>query len=654
MKRMNTTTKKKIASIVAVILVITLLLSSILPFFIMTVRGAEVKKDFTVEAVIGFNGASKAFSGIAYCGEPNPLEIKVKNNSGKAFEGYLEIPVKHDNYNCYGRIGSYSYYIGLTLENNQEKTFNYSVPIYNYIEENNYININILNKYKKPVQSDTFLFQDVNLPLIGVLSHSKGYTRLLSCFNIINSSGNMYAVDISCDNLEQPIYMSKIGLIVMDDVGVASLSQTQKQELCKWISGGGLLLLDGEQNKALLKEIFDKAQKENSLNSNNIQFGYDNYNDNTNTELGLYTLDKGGVFIPNISLSDDKRTENSREISDFANIALNYVNDYNISYTYTDLYDFYYNEGDVIEENPIVPRVIMVMLFVYAIGIGPVLYFVLKKINKKDLIIKILPVTSVVLTAIIYLLSQGSDYNKGIINGYAVISADNNQAQTKNVASEYMISYPNKKNIKIKIDDNSEILNVKNNDGIVKGKSDTNIYLDEGIIGFDNNGVWERKYVNLKTPVELAGDLENNLVYNSPNKQVEGSVTNNTGYTLNNCFVGVMTSYSKGNVYYIDTINNGETVNISSLNSNAYTDINTLFSNDKGISLFRRSLIKDYIHYISPGYSENEICCFALGFADDINNPVSAINSKGINKMNYMLQSHKTEKKYTYGIDENN
>lgn len=648
MKKMNTTTKRKIAGIVAIILIIAMLLSSILPFFMMTARADEAKSDFTVEAVIGFDSASGALAGVVYSDSFNLFSIKIKNNSGKAFNGYLQIPIATE-YDYDDKATYCNYYSSLELNKDEEKSLEYSLPIYDIGQDE--IKINILDSDKKLIQVNRFIIQSISDPMLGIMSNSGTYIRLVSGLNEEKGSDSR-AFNIIPQNFENDNYMSKTAIIIIDDFDLTELTTGQKQALKQWIENGGVLLLcqykpEYSQN---LKEIFENISNKDYLNLNGYKFGYVSDNINSQTTSHLYKLGMGAVAVTGFSPTDSNRfqlnntelmavIEGVAENADFDRTDNNDINHFS--------YYNYYNVGEIFDDNFIIPTIIIISLYIYAIGMGPVLYVILNKRNKKDLIIKIVPTIAFTLTGVIFVLSMGSNYNKGVIGGYSVVDVSNGNSISNEIISRNIISVPRKNNIDVQIDSNSEILTVTSDDFISKNKNAAfaEIDMDKNSVEFLNSKVWQENVINVRTSVNFDGALENNIIYNMGTGLLSGTVTNNTGHKLKDCYIGAVTD-DNIKLCFIDNMENGKTIDLEGLDfENVTGSAKMILKNNKNLTQIRKNMANDFIRIGAPN-NNGEVKLFAFGFADDIDNPVTVKNKNTVSTMDVMLQSVKTDVEY--------
>ncbi|MEG1458867.1 MAG: hypothetical protein RSJ40_06135, partial [Acetivibrio sp.] len=208
----------------------------------------------------------------------------------------------------------------------------------------------------------------------------------------------------------------------------------------------------------------------------------------------------------------------------------------------------------------------VITLAVYLLIIGPPLYFLLKKIDKPNALWLAVPILSIAFTLIIYELGMTSRQTKPQV-GYLITTDRKDDFTEESIYfsmlspfnEEYEVSLPKEYNISSY---NMDMGYGGNGFSLGNHGISTTICLNEKEtkIEIKDNGAFAAGYYRGKRILEKGGNLSGNL-HMTFDYQIEGSITNTTGYDLSNASLCV------GNVYLmLGELKKGETRSIKDAN----------------------------------------------------------------------------------------
>ncbi|MFJ7731988.1 hypothetical protein ACIQXF_08845 [Lysinibacillus sp. NPDC097231] len=419
----------KKTNITALILLFMLVISFILPM-----EQAKAAATLEVQAKVGVSGKAKYESLV-------PLHVTVKNN-GADFSGDMAINAS----------GSYQAASALVLPIDiaagEEKTFDFyldGLADYSYSDADLFAFYEgSIEKGKKVDYKGTKRLQGNFLDPASVFIYTlTDKSDRLSAFLRLSQFAAQNNVEVF--NLkqikeytlpEEAQGFAMANIIVIDEIAIADLSQKQQQALSKWVQDGGTLLVGAADQINATAGIF-KEDLPLTLSQQMISISADS----------LSKLSGGGIFSQPISvyaatenqgsipvLTDNntilasKKKVGSGEIiqttfslgdqplasmEGYAALMAKTVNIQGISQQgmmmrgQSTINQVSYDLRDVNELFPsfeVSVSYILIVIILYILIIGPVLYFVLKKIDKREHAWWIIPAISVVLSIALFII----------------------------------------------------------------------------------------------------------------------------------------------------------------------------------------------------------------------------------------------------------
>ncbi|MBR1737086.1 MAG: hypothetical protein IJ736_08750 [Firmicutes bacterium] len=655
MKRIKPEQKKLIVSIVAIIIVVTMIAGLIAPF----VYGAEnddSENGISIEASIGFDAYMKMNRKCLY-------EVTVKNNSGDDIEG--EVQVIHEIFAGYGTNKKEYQVVGESIELPVGSIKKAEIEAYTNVIERE-ITIRVADDDGKILATKKFpvSITDENKMWYADISENKGKIAYLKPeYYGIDS----YDFDIDEKNLsENSEQIANIDCIVLNDFDTDDFSEGQAAALGEWVADGGIFIVGTGKNK------------------NRVFAGLDFLNEISGGEPGVYTYGKGEVYIYDFDFADPDATG-----AGFQNEIVNIYNQLGGNGTY------YYSDDDPDSISGIIGFtqtlknysdwlifVIIIIIYGYILFISPILYLILKKLDKREAALKIIPISAAAITLFIYLLSFVAPYKKPISNVVSLIELNR---PNKTAVIGINVLSPESGTVKCTFDDEDIKINYlsedtneynyySNNNNTVMNASNEEIKIKNKIINGNNkyaeieeNAKWNENYIGVKKDVVSVGDLKVNGDFNSI---FDFDMENNTGYDLEDAVV------IYGNeIYRIGELKNGENINLrlkekdanekkkvatspySIIKENGFSGID---SEDRYNSTIRTSIISNIYNdnYSNSSYSNSDIKIVAFNNSDILENGMEVDGKKpNMTTTNIFLYTVKEHSAYGYNntvdIDDN-
>ncbi len=230
------------------------------------------------------------------------------------------------------------------------------------------------------------------------------------------------------------------------------------------------------------------------------------------------------------------------------------------------------------------------ILFVYVIVVGPVLYLVLKAMNKREKIWIAIPIFSLVFTAIIYFTGMFYRINKPVVSTFTVVQLEKDAIAEK-IYTNIICPKPRRYDIRFakgytgfRTDINEYSYDLFDNGSgdagydymLKENGGETEVVLD------NTEPFQETSFVVNKNEENNIGSIDSDLTCKTTG--FEGTVTNNTCYDLESVVV-TFEQY----ICLLDGIKKGETKTIDSSMVKAWPDSYTVFD----IVFPKNNLVKD-------------------------------------------------------------
>lgn len=526
----------------------------------------------------------EGFDGKVKRGKGFPATIKLENN-GEAFSGDLLIQY-NPSYNTGGAL-----VLHVELPEGSSKTYQVSVPGLIEESQSSFQKMQMIHLYEgswkkgnevafKGEKAFKPRYIEFNDQVIGVLSEN--YDRVKEWRTL----PTVEMLPLTKEQLpKQGLGLEMVDYLVVDEYAVSQLDKAQQLAIKEWVSSGGVLVAgaapDASGSYGLLYPLLPMKMEVESLGDSsflltakNDQIPFKQINLFTGAvESGAEVIQKSGNLPATIKKDIGKGTilQTSFSLGDqplstwegysswfeaFIHEAdqgpfTNYRNG-------QDLYDQLYY--DFAETNEFFPAAnysvsqIMIIVLIYLIVLVPILYFVLRKFDKREHSWWVIPALAVVMSGIVFGLGAKDRIGKPQMNqmGFFIVK-DNQlsgyQATTllSNRSGEYKLSvFKDQYQAVPRLNNNSP-----NIDPAMAAVSEEK--RKENEITFRDVGYWSSKTIYGKAQKETEGDFTVKL--SLKNNQLTGTVQNGFPYDFTELFI-----WSGSEKIKIGSIKAGETL----------------------------------------------------------------------------------------------
>lgn len=577
------------------LLPLLLLFCVIFSFFPQKVN-AEENEDFDVKVEVGFNDNYKI-------GFSTPVNITIKNNY-KDINGEVEIRVPSSP-------GKYMSYVKpISLQKDAEKAVTINIPI----SMNRTKHVLVIYNGKEKVYEEKISTVAANniTTFIGILSDD---FDSLSYINKAPSSSGMSrlskTIKLDEKNFPEDIFtLNSFDIIVINDYDTSKLSKMQYDILKQWVNNGGTLLLGtgSKYNKTLsvfkddfitgsqgtvqeisTSKIYELATNGDSKNEVRIDVASISINDSNMLiqDKGVKLVQslkkgKGAVGILAFDLAQapfagwNNNTAFAEKLLGIVNPELTALkNNYDMQ---NNRYWLRNAMNQFSEMATAKTTSFYIILFIYILVVAPVSYFILKKIDKRELMWVTVPVFAVIFALVVYISGSGTRLSEITTNMISYLNID----EKGNASTETYTGIFNTNKMKVNISGQNgqkllplyDIDYYNPNQTIDKEVMEAKISVD-GSVEYRNSSLLETKVVQVQQSTKNIGRIETNL--NIKNGRITGEIKNSTTLDLVDCVILMPEGY-----YKIDTLKQGETVKldskvVSSYGGDIYQMIHTVY-----------------------------------------------------------------------------
>lgn len=533
-------------------------------------------KNFTVEMEYGING---------YAVYDAQLPVKVTVTSKENFTGYIKVRMNQD----YG-VESVAYGEKVSLAAGEKKTVTF---VLQFAPPDNLLFVDVLDKNSKLLYSEENVCIYEKSDAIGVVGILSDDFSALNYFDGVpievgTFKGNSSIIEITKEDIwTDGTGLSCLDYMIIDNYDTSQLSEKQYHAIKDWVNQGGVLILSLGPNYNKVMNIFKDdfvTGKFGSIKKKNLV-----WNDTlSNQEIQVDKKSNQEDFVVTLNDVDtiEFQLDHGKELIDFAKdqtayskkvgkgevvtlgyalglepivtyenrefVAMNLLMDATGSKqiaenkTISEFIDdaLLSNSSGIKVPNPIIYACILIM---YIILVGPVLYSILKKKNKREYIWVMIPIVSFIFVVIIYVTGLFYCVRKPVLSTFTILSLnDGLKEETVYVdlicpkPKKYTISLNDKySSFKTKSTDeyyfnstNEEpSMTVLNNDGGIELLVNSNRIFSENKFQVSNIDVNDKGKIDLDLKCYTDG--------------FEGTVTNNTKYDLKEVVVSYEMKFYK-------------------------------------------------------------------------------------------------------------
>lgn len=272
---------------------------------------------------------------------------------------------------------------------------------------------------------------------------------------------------------------------------------------------------------------------------------------------------------------------------------------------------------------------LIVITVLYIILVVPVAYFILKKRDKRHWLWFVVPALACIFTILIFAAGRSDHEKEPYINYSTILTSNNSNSIEK---TYFSVTSPQNKSFDFSISGDYKVSALSSSyygsyddsdESIVRDDYDINLTFnnENTVVDIENINVFGSKYFYAQRNSVDLGEVETNITYTVDH--YEGTITNNTGYTLENAFLKLDNGF-----LYIGSLSDGESYHVDNQNIiqiSSFYEIPEILNN---ISAQRRRMLTGYIYGLySSYYTSSTItpCNYFGAFVSDY--PVSLVSS---------------------------
>ena len=564
---------------------------------------AAVDDEIKIDMKVGFDKFYKI-------GYTTPVYFEIENKL-RDINGELQIemPNQSDSITIYA--------MNVSLPKDSTKKFVMNVPMNVF---NTKLNVN-LAEGKNVVSTKAFRVDpgsNAETYAIGILSDDFDSVKYINKMTV-KGVGNFGTKNIRLDENSFPEDIDALktfNVIVINNFDTSKLSKPQYEALKKWVYNGGVMVIGTgpSQNKtlAIFKDDFiagevgevrtvrttslhkmaeSKTVEAMSISASDISMreSMPIIKDGDLTLLQKIEKGKGVIGVASFDFGMEPLSTWIGN-STFADKAIaSILPQYYLGEVYQKgrmMYDNVYaidNALRNIPELPLPKTSHMVFLYIaYILLTAPVSYFILKRLDKRELMWITVPVLSIAFSGAVYVSGIGTRLTEPITNVISLVDIDNSGTIAPKIYAG--VFTPQKDSLRVEAGEDFNIRPLMLNNGYYRGSAanensskriDSKVIVSpKTVLEFYRSGVWSMKTLTMETDEVLAGKLESNLNY--AKGAFTGTIKNTSGFDLDECYIITPNQYADAG-----PVKNGETKQIdikpSSYFGHRYDLINAIY-----------------------------------------------------------------------------
>lgn len=563
------------------------------------------------------------------------INSKIKNQ-GEDFTGELQILAPNGNQTVT------TYAKDVAIASGETKNITIDIPV---VDVSNVYRLKLLDAKGKEKIKETLSARIVlnsETPYIGILSDN---ISDLSYFR--TSQVKVFSMDAKTF-ADSYLGLDTLDIIVINDFDTSLLNEQQYTALKDWVNNGGSLVLGtGSTNQKTLQlfqddfiggtigKLDENGILDITVEKANVISKEENYIIHQTLEKGLGNIQVFGVDLSIYSEEKTKgkdiveqvllnisKTKSEQILQESGNISANYYTEYDL-----------YNAMNVTENKnmPAVGKYAAVLIF-YIILVGPILYLILKKIDKRNMMWIGVPSLSVLFALSIYGLGTNTRINKPYIGYVNILKANDNSSNTVKKETYFSVTSPSNKNYGFEVEGDYQIVAQSRNGYDYYSDPDAtvdrlnNIYIkigaDKTSVKLMNNAAFSPVYFKSHGSRTLDGMYQSDIKLN--NSKLEGSFLNEFGFDITNASV-----YSNYQLVSLGTIKNKEKAELSEGDITTIPSIDAIYQQDIVSSIINgggyyydipaEDRRKAYVleHYLQDNYYSIKDKDFLIGFVEE-------------------------------------
>lgn len=289
------------------------------------------------------------------------MHVKVEITTGKEpYEGYLQIEVPFEN-------SSTKYNQDITVASDSYATYEMNIPV---VYENMTFLVNLLDSEQEIQASQK---ANVQASRIYDVQYIGVFNKKMQTEPVV-SQGKMQVFQLNADKLEDAFdNLNLIDCILINEDEIEKLDESVALRLKEWLQNGGTLLIEDTY-----KQVISREKETGNDTDSTGDYGFGRY-----------------IFVPEM-INVSELTEYVESLGLNPKLFLSGITDNQIKASIN---------AEVVSKIPSITKYVTLFLL-YIIVIGPVLYYILKKANRRTYYWGIAPAISVIFLACVYGLGK--------------------------------------------------------------------------------------------------------------------------------------------------------------------------------------------------------------------------------------------------------
>lgn len=572
----------------------------------------EKGNQFDVDVTYGLDGLSKT-------GAAMPVNVSV-TNKGSDFQGTVRVILSSGNES---NVDNIAYDKDMIIAAGTIKDISMTVQGATYMTS---FIIEILDEKGDVCYKDKVLCNTVTTGSYSVLGIITDDYSGLNYFDGVSYErgyyyGSLKIAELTEENLpDSKEALAVCNYILINNYDTSKLSDAQIDAMKQWVSEGGVLIFGtGPNSQKVFSKFNDNfvtgtigdmskedinipdSAEDNSINVDTVDISVDDANSlttvTTSDSFVEKTVGKGSVVVANFDfgLEPVKSWKSNKAMvanlfaaagTETTTAILQNENTIGSSFNYSTE-----NAVNTIPENKRPSAILYGIVFlIYIVCIGPILYIILKAMNKRELLWIMIPVLSIVFTVIVFATSLMYRVWHPFVGTVTVLDYEDGAVSTSVYGS---IQSPDTGKYDVTFCDgyNGYVPYSQDNYYINSNGSTTMTDLYAYAIKEDNNKIilnmnkgraFASRYFTLNGGVESDGsDINLDIEYSI--NSFTGNITNNTGYDLTDVVI-----IYKGMCYIVGDMAAGTKISVETKDFSSYgysyNIVNSLYDNKQGFS----------------------------------------------------------------------
>lgn len=418
----------------------------------------------------------------------------------------------------------------------------------------------------------------------------------------------------SFDKLDTPEKLGFFNYVYIGHNQSINISEEVEKNLNSWISKGNAMVLetgaDFKKTNSILPESLNpvKISEAEAVQMKNLWFNMGLNNTvqlakakdtnggdvivTENHQVGVVNkIGKGSILTLLVNMAQEPIASWNSKTPFIESLLATYAN--NTEYTdpyYSSQFQYLAQQVQTDKEPPYL--FMTIALGLYVLLAAPILYIILKRMDKRDYAWISIPALALVCIFALYLFGSGTRYTKGILSSISVLTADMDSGDMEVVSDIYVFN--NKKGslqIEWNADENIKIMNDRrdpyfsytydpNMDNQVKSLNGKMTLGHPRLFEKYNTSLWSSVYITADKTVPFKVDKM--ITMELKGKEISVHVKNTTPYTLKNSFI----QWGQGYLFIGDLEPGQEKSVTEQIDKGMYSNFETFIDKKMGLKYF--------------------------------------------------------------------